>query len=493
MKKILAFVLALCLLFSCTALASAPITDYTLMEKWDLQMQGSGFKGHLSFNADGENAFGMDASLWQLLKNLLPALSAEVNSMPRSGNRDTRVQLLWNGEKTGHATVLTDGVSTLVKSDILGEDEYAYQFGKTFDLLGLFAENDSKWPDLKNTLLRILGASDEWKEKAAPLFGAYTSRLALWMQEYMDVSGESTENGYETHMSCLIPAEDVKVQMKRMLSMLYQDGDMLDLLSQVLTGAEMNAYLNRANQDIFFIMLDLLPMDGDVEIQRVYDEQGVALLDKITLPFADVSPYAQLSLTVTNQDNITTRSFKLICRDGRTTDVALKQMDEGTVTGSVRMDIAAEDGTVGVRAFTFNCAWDKGEETYDLENDKCQHLSDLSVLIKPTEEDTTGLKETTLSVRINVESKSSRRAATYITVDAALTDQETGSVLGMLFTCNTASPWTPEMISTWQGDVTKLDDMQEDELEDLGTLLRMNVEGYFSRLLMQAVPETVEE
>ena len=493
MKKILICALMLCLLFSCTAQAAAPITDYTLMEKWDLQMQGSGFKGTLSFTAEGDNAFGMDASLWQLLKTLLPNLSAEVSSMPRSGNRDTRVQLLWNGEETGNAAVLTDGINTLVQSTILGEDEYAYQFGKTFDLLGLFADSESKWPDLKNTLLRILTASDEWKEKAEPYAGVYTSRLALWMQEYMDVSGESTENGYETHMSCLIPADAVKVQMKRMLSMLYQDKDMQELLSQVLTKAEMDTYLNRANQDIFFIMLDLLPMDGDVEIQRVYDEQGVALLDKITLPFADVSPYAQVSLTVTNQENVTTRSMKVIYRDGRTTDIAIKQMDEGTVTGSVRMDLETEDATAAVRAFTFNCAWDKGEETYDLENDKCQHLSDLSVLIKPMEDDTTGLKETTLSVRINVESKSSRRAATYITVDAALTDQETGSVLGMVFTCHTASPWTPEMISTWQGDVNVLEDMQEEDLKDLGTLLRMNVEGYFTRLIMQAMPETVEE
>ena len=495
MKKGIALWLAVCLLFSCTAaMAAAPITDYTLKEKWDLQMQGSGFKGQVAFTVEGDAAFGMDESLWQTLKMLLPKLETNVQSMPRSGNRDTLVTFSLNGETAGTVKVLSDDAQTVIKSDILGEDEYYYQYSSQFDLVRLFSGDEDKWPDLKNTLVRILMADDAWKEQAEPFFSVYTSRLALWMQEYMQVTGENTENGYQTHMSCHIPAEDVKVQVKRMLSMLYQDEDMLQLLSQVLTAQERDTYLNRSNQDIFFIMLDLLPMDGDVVIERVYDEMGQALLDKITLPFASVSPWQQMGFTVTNQRGVKAQTFKGVYRDGREAEIMLREAEEGTVTGTVRMDLKAEEGEKGgVRAFTFNYAWEAGEETYDLDLDKCEHLSDLTVLIKPMQEDTTGMKETTLSVRMSMTSKSSRRAATYITVDAALTDQETGSVLGMQLSCNTASPWTPDTLATLNADTTVLDEMTDEEVRELGELLTMNVEGWLGRLMMQLMPVSMEE
>lgn len=474
------------------ALAGAPITDYTLEDKWGLQMQGSGFKGHAAFTVEGDAAFGMDESLWHTLKALLSGMTVEVTSMPRSGNRDTEVTVLAGGTQVGFVKVLTDGQNTVVRSDILGEDEYDYQYGAQFDLLRLFAKEESRWPDLKNTLMRLMTADKAWKQEAEPAFSVYTSHLALWMQEYMDVSSQSVQDGYQTRMSCLIPAERVKVQIKRMLSMLYRDEEMLRLLGQVLTKEEQQAYLNPGNQEIFFIMLDLLPMEGDVKIERLYDEKGTALLDEITLPFADVSPWMQLVLRVTYNQAVTTQQMLLSYRDGRHTDVTLRKPDEGTLTGSLRMDLEAdENGQRRVRAFQFNFAHDAGEETYDLDQDKCEHLSDLTVLIKPMEEDTTGLRETTLSVRKTMTSKSSRRAATYITVDAALTDQESGSVLALQFACNTASPWTPDMIAGLETEAIVLDDMSGEEVRGLAETLTMNVEGWFTRLLMEqmAMPE----
>lgn len=495
MKKGIAFYLVVCMIFSCvSALAAAPITDYSLKEKWDLQMQGSGFKGTVTFTAEGDTAFGMEEGLWQMLKMLLPGVQVNIESMPRSNNRDTQVTILRGDDTVGSIKMLTDGVQNVIRSDILGEDEYYYQYSEQFDLLRFMAGDTDKWPDLKNALLRIVTADDAWKEQAAPLFSVYTSRLALWMQEYMDVKSESTENGYQTRMHCLIPAEDVKVQIKRTLSLLYQDEEMLSLLRQVLSRQEQDTYLNRSNQEIFFIMLDLLPMEGDVEIERVYDEKGSALLDSVMLPFASVSPVESVAMKVSYENGVKVSAFTCMYRDGRSAQLSLRETEDGTLTGQVRMDLAEEEGKDRqVRAFTFNYAWDAGEETYDLDLDKCEHLSDLSVLIKPTEEDTTGIRETTLSVRMSMTSKSSRRAATYITVDAALTDQETGSVLGMILACNTASPWTPDTIAALNADVTVLDDMQDEEMLELSQTLTMNVEGWFGNLLMSHLPLTQEE
>ncbi|MBR6525038.1 MAG: hypothetical protein IKT57_03625 [Clostridia bacterium] len=491
MKKIVALLMVGCLLFSSCggALASAPITDYTLEDKWELQMQGSGFKGQVSFAVEGDYAFGMDESLWQTLRMLLPAVTLDIRSMPRSENRDTQVQVLIRDEESAYMKVLTDGQQYVLRSNLLGEDEYNYAFDKQFDPSRLFTQGDEgKWPDLNKTLLRILTADEGWKEKAEPMFSVYTSRIALWMQEYMQVNGLENEDGYQTYMGCSIPAEDVKVFIKRMLAGLFEDEEMLSLLREVLTKDEQAAYLDKGNQEIFFIMLDLLPMEGDVEIQRVYDEKGTLILDTITLPFAENSSLSLLNITVQQVENLPTTTVSGSYRDGRSFEVNLRRVDEDTWTGSVRMDVAADEEKqlpAGVRAFVFNCAYDAGEETYDLENDLCQHLSDLSVLIKPAAEDTTGIRETTLSVRMDKTSKSSRRAATYITVDAALTDQESGSVLAMNVKCNTASPWTPDLIAGLETAPIRLDEMPLDEQQELGQMISVNADGWFRAQLMK--------
>ena len=496
MKKMVALLMVCCMLLgSVQALASAPITDYTLEDKWELQMQGSGFKGQVTFQVEGDHAFGMDESLWHTLRMLLPCVTLDVRSMPRNENRDTEMQLLIQDEASASLKLLTDGSRYVLRSSMLGEDEYNYAFDRQFDLSRLFTQGEEgKWPDLKKTLLRIMTADDAWKEKAEPLFSVYTSRVALWMQEYMQVNGVATEDTYQTHMGCKIPAEDVKVFIKRMLSGLYGDEDMLALLREVLTGDEQAAYLSRSNQEIFFIMLDLLPMEGDVEIQRVYAETGELLLDTVTLPFAENSSLSVLNVTVQKVEDLPTTTVTGSYRDGRSFEVNLRRVDEGALSGSVRMDIAADEEKqipAGVRAFAFNCAYDEGEETYDLEQDLCQHLSDFSVLIKPAAEDTTHIRETTLSVRVEKSSKSSRRAATHITVDMALTDQETGSVLGMNVKCNTASPWTPELIADLQNAPIALDEMPLSEQQELGQILSANADAWFRAQLMKlmSVPE----
>ena len=95
------------------------------------------------------------------------------------------------------------------------------------------------------------------------------------------------------------------------------------------------------------------------------------------LPFASVSPVESVAMKVSYENGVKVSAFTCMYRDGRSAQLSLRETEDGTLTGQVRMDLAEEEGKEQqVRAFTFNYAWDAGEETYDLDLDKCEHLSD---------------------------------------------------------------------------------------------------------------------
>lgn len=500
MKKSIACLLTLCLLLLCTApaLAATPITDYTLEEKWDLQMQGSGFKGTVTFGLEGDAAFGAEPMTWEALKTLLPGMTVELSSAPRDEQRETKAVILNNGQEAGHVHVLTDGVQYALESNLINENTVYYAFPANFDFSFLWQKADEKWPSVWPMLFAMTHASQDWQQRAEALATPYMTKLAVWMQSYMDVTAETQESQSVTRMYCEIPAADVKTQMKQMMVDLYRDDALLSLLREVFSAREAAAYLDGSMQDTFFTMLDLLQLDGAVVIDRLYDAQGNALLDSITLPFAQTNPVKTLTIAITPDGEGQALTLSGVMQDDRAFQVVANAQADGVVTGNVKMDVltkalassenaeAAEntEAALQIRAFDFHLISEDTEETYDLESDLCARQQEYTLVLNANDLDTTGMHDLSLSVRSEMTSKSSRRAATYIDSSISLTDQTQGSTLTMTVKCNTASPWTPMTIAELSQQPMQLGTMEESTLNTLKNQWQTRFESWLTQLIM---------
>ena len=490
MKKTLACLMCVCMLcvLAGSALAAAPITDYTLEEKLQLQLVKSGFRGEVALSLDGDGAFGITGDSWALWKAALEGMTLSVESTPSGDDRETGLTLKKGDAVLGSATLLSNGAGYAVQSDLINKNNVWYAFGKQFDLLGL-AETDEEWPSPWHMLLAVYGADDAWKERALEAYAPYQTKLAVWMQSYLTVAQGGEGDDYVTRMSGEIPVSEVVPQIKQLLVDLYRDDAMLSLLREVFSARESAAYLNPAMETTYFAMLDQLSWTGSVGIDRRYDAAGTVIMDRVTLPFGENDRLQ--SLTVATGSAGLEVSF--VTGDGRSSALTAVPGAENAWTGHVTAELPARqaDFTVGggaekaespVLSCDFTYSVDDTDEDYDLSQDLCSKVYARTLVLKPDGNNTADTGALSLTWRCEMTSKSARRAATHLSGEVTCTDQTAGGSVTLTFTGATAQPWTPQTISGLGQTPMQLDGLNEGALKTLTESWRSVLDAFGASL-----------
>lgn len=463
--------LALSLLLIVNAAAAFAEND-TLMDKFYQQaVKESAYRGTVTFTVIGDRSAAFPDEVWPLLKSLLPNLTLTLEHTTQR-NRDegeADVTFALSGQPSAKISYLYDEKLTGIASDLLNPDTI-YAAGRNWNWLSLLSADAGAgegWPPVWKLLLNGLNASDAWKERCRPLLEKYETMAASWMNGFASVStGMEGDKAY-SELSCKIPVQEVKEEIKELLRELYQDEPMLSLLKEIASPEEAAAYLEPASQDTILASLDQLNLEGNVEIVRRHDSSGTTLLDRIAFPFAQDALLTRLSFSVSPVEGAQEWRVTGAAKDGSEFDISCEEVSPGAYTGSVALlvPVAAEsasfvvsDGAPELRpvGFDYSFNWDQGEEAYSLADDKSTQTIRGSLMLRPRGE--TDWPMQMLSLNAELSSGSSKQSPTHLDGILSWMDMESGAAITVQLTSRTVSPFAYTVVSEAE-DVIRVDEM----------------------------------
>lgn len=472
MKRMIALLLALLLLL--TGVGSALAANYTLEEKFVGQMLNSAYRGTVTFEVSGEGSSVFDENTWALLKSLAPRLALEGDHSLTRGDGQATLTLLLDGKNAGKTTLLYQDTLVGVASDLLADSSTYYTFARDWDLRQMaqfLARGDSAWPSVWGMLLAVEGAPEEWKAKAREALTPYETKLGIWLNGYAAFSTGKQDGAAYTELSCQIPAQAMKAEIKQLMVDFYNDAPLLSLLREVVTAREAAAYLQPNMMQNFFFALDALALSGDIEIVRRYDALGKPMLDEMKLPFAENQFLSALTVSVSFLEDGRQWAFRGQTQAGMDFDLTCAAGEDMIYTGSavLLMPEEEEDETSFVVvetaperraiAFDYNLSWDPGEEKYTLASDRFERAMQGTLVLKPREG--VQLPTQALSLDILLSSGSRQRSATRL--DATLTwrDMESGASVSAVLASKTAAQFAVASLNSVMGAV-RVDLMTDD-------------------------------
>lgn len=463
MKRAIALLLALLLGTVCL---SAGAEDYTLVEKFYRQATESAFTGTITFQAEGVR----EGAEWALLKMLAPQLSLEVKHSYYRGEGQADARLLRKNEESGAISLIYNDELMGLRSTLLSDSEIWYTAAKNWDAEELLT-TDSQWPPLWRAMLRVAVADADWRTKAERYLTSYETKLGVWLNSYAAVTTGDQEQITYSELTCSIPPQAVKAQIKQMLVDFFGNEELLALLREVFTAQEAAAYLQPSMQSAFFTMLDSLELSGNVEITRRVDTAGKTLLDSITLPFGGQQKLSSLTITV---EAVQTGECWMVAadlQDGGQIALTCTQ-GEGTHFSGV---LSVADGQEATEErFDYELLIEQGEEQYTLATDVTQQRFAASLTLKPQGDSDKLPPAQSLTLEADLSSGSSQRSATKLEATLIWADLDANASVSVALSGKTAAPWAVDSLSGVQG-------MRLDQLESDGKAALVN--GWQTHLL----------
>ena len=465
MKRIIALMLALLIVLP--LLPALAEDDYTLVDKFYKQaIESSAYRGTVAFTATGEETGAFSEELWAAIRALAPrlTLTLEHTTAPKKPEGQATVTIAVSGEASYKTAFLYDEKLVGVTSDFLSPGAYYvadknWNWGRLFSLGGQSA--DSQWPPVWQMMLAVLNAPEEWKARAREKLSIYETKLGIWMNGYAAVSMGREGNTTYSELSCSIPAQAMKAEMKQLLVDFYNDSELLSMLREVVTAQEAAAYLQPGVMDTLFSMLDQLAMDGTVEVARRHSASGEALLDSITFPLAKNAFFTSLTLSMSPAENGQEWRVNGGLNGGADFDARLVLGEAGVYTGSVDIALPAqEDGATFVVSdeagpkdtygFDFSLSWDPGQESYSLADDRSTQKMSGSLLLRPRG-NKNQMPEQSVTVEATLSSSSKKNAVTQLNGSLTWRDMETDASITAALTSRTVVPFAYETPSTVTG------------------------------------------
>lgn len=502
MKRIMAVALALVLALGCIG---ALAEDYTVDEKFVGQMQNNAVRGELTFAITGMETAAVEPAVWAALRALLPGLSLEAEHSITRGEGQATVQIKMNGETAAVTDVMYDDTLVGFASDLLAGKNVYYTAPVSWDfsrIMQAVAQQDGAWPPLWHVLLAVETAPQSWQDRAAEYRSLYDTKMGAWINSYASTTG-NTENGVMyTELSCTIPAQAVKAQIKQLLIDLYADEGLLALLREVLTAEEAAAYLQPGMRDTFFSVIDQAQITGNVRITRRYDIQGNLLMDSITLPFTEGSQVSELKIenSVTNEGQ--QWDIHAVTQYGNFA-VTGSEIEPGIYTG--KMDFTPEnvsafpmgDDAVATDVkpvhFDYNLDVEIGEDTFDLASDTYSRAFRYTLLLKPTED--SDMPPQSLTLNAVFSSKSNVRAATALNATLTWTDMDSSSSITANLSARTAVTWAVDSVDSLTGAM-RIDQLDGDGWAALTQRWLQNAQSWlqqFTSRIVQAIPSALPQ
>lgn len=472
MKRLIALLLALLLAAACL---TAGAEDYTLVQKLYRQAAESAFRGTITFQAEGTR----EGTEWALLKMLSSRLTLEAEHSYYRGEGQATLRLLMDGQDAGTTSLIYNDQLLGLRSDLLSDAETWYTAAKNWDPSALLI-GDSQWPPLWPALLRVAGASDEWKQKAAEYLSSYETKLGVWLNSFAAVSAGEQNGVAYSELSCQIAPQAVKAQIKQLLVDFFGNDALLSLLREVFSAEEAAAYLQPEMQSAFFTMIDSLQLGGNVEITRRVDTAGKTLLDSITLPFGSQQAVSLLTIASAAEETGTRWTVSAQLRAGGRLDLSCVQGEGLHFTGTVSV-LAAGDSAA--QAYAYELAVDPGQENYTLATDVTEQRFLASLTLRPQGDAAGQQPAQSLTLDATLSSGSSQRSATKLDATLTWTDLDSNASIMATLSGRTASPWAVDSLDQAQG--MRLDQLESDGRAALLSSWQTHLTDWLQGLLTQ--------
>lgn len=154
------------------------------------------------------------------------------------------------------------------------------------DPMGLMLPDESGNAEIYSALAELSTISEvEWAENWAPVLEKYDVEVDVWLSQYASATVVSGATGEKTLRTAYeIPAEDLKAQMKYIISAMLNDYDLQSLLAPYFTDAQRSLYLNTAMLWFYDYCIDMLPLEGDIVLEREMTMLGETRAMTISLP-----------------------------------------------------------------------------------------------------------------------------------------------------------------------------------------------------------------
>lgn len=508
MKRTIALLLSV-LLLSSAALAFAS-SSMSLDEKLALQLQnGSGLTAEVNFTLTGDlNLSVLDEQVNALLKALLPGAQLELKSIrgAGSGNRgkeDMTLALSRAGVALAELRHTSDGVLESYTSTLFGGKSYASARGDGL-LLDLLLDRDTTWPGLERAVWAMDGADLEWRRQAETQLKVFTDKLSLWLQGYTRISTErDTGNQLITVNTITIPMADLKTEMKGLLSDLYADRGLINLLREVMTSAEAAAYLEPSMLQAFSAAIDRLPVGGNVTISRRYDAAGRVLLDDMKFPMGGArgmesihyrleaagldadKTLVEITMQPKDQGRQEGSFYSLSFEGGSVQDDPDGTAESYTGTLLIRKEPEGNEGfTVQTadqdaeKIYHFTLSLDQGVEKQDSQTRNYTREQEYSLVIKP--QDIEGEGDQSIKLNLTLSSGADTRSATRFAGSFVWEDLSNESKIEAAISGGSAAPWVIPSVDA--SGAIRLDRMSESELSGQKTQLQKDLMAAITRL-----------
>ena len=465
------------------AAADVAVSESTQLDKLQGQWKSSGFRGTLTGEVTGSGSSLLGGDAWKTLSGLLQNWSVSLThtvAEPKVWSGDETIVTLLDagGSEAARVNILSDASHILyVQSALLGDDGQYYAFDSGFDWSSLLMYGENGWPSLLHVLMEIDGATQTWKEKAAPYFEQFSLALTRDLQSYVTTSTEQDASGvYLTTAVYEIPVSAMMQETKGLLAKFYTTPELLALLEEVLTVEEQAAYLQTDMLLPFFQMLDRVKLDGTIQVRRQYNTTtGETLFDSMTLPFPETVPVKALTVShVPNAEDgelwecnasLDAQALGIALNQDLTVELTAQNTEEAVWTGSLLVMLpASEDPEALIREdqTLFSCSYNLNapapKDTNDVYANLYERRYEATLVVKPDE--LTALPAFSLGGTAVIYSKrATQDSVCYLDADIALTDLEQESAVSLKFSGKTVGRWTPTMLTDALGSAVRIDMM----------------------------------
>ena len=255
--------------------------EYTLDEKLIKQVKdGSGLKVTVKMDKTGGSFTSLDAQTNLALNALLPGAELSLRFLRGVGTikgmQDLEITLTKGGEALAGMRSLRDTQFESLTSSLLGGITYADVRGGGA-LMAMLLDQDPAWPPLEGVLLKLLLAESTWQTAANRKLDAYQLKLSLWLQGFTQTETVRAEdNTLRTRVLVSVPAAQLKNQIKQLLVDMFNDAELLSLLSRgvdIVDLADAARAAHGQNDPVFYkrtqIVHDALGNDVARERQEV--------------------------------------------------------------------------------------------------------------------------------------------------------------------------------------------------------------------------------
>ncbi len=508
MRKLTSLLLALVLLMTTVGAFAA---EYTLDEKLFKQVKdGSGFKLVIKTDKTGGAFSVLDEATNAMLNSLLPGAEIGLNYLSGvgtlKGKEDLQLTLQKNGQSLGEARLLKDAQYEQLTSTFFGANRYV-DLRDGGVLMALLTGNQQAWPPIEGVLLKLNTAESTWQGEVKSKLDEYSLKLSVWLQGYTKTETVSTVSGaLQTKVSLSVPAPQLKAQIKQLMIDAYNDTALLALLAREMDARQAAAYLQPAMATSFSQALDLLPLNGNVESERVLDTQGNILTNKLSLPMGGVRGIDRIDYTFTADaaggvTDIVITKMPLTPQKTKGNVITLKY--EGGETAATKevsymgtisvlpenagdaFTVGEQQGVVTAKEYAFSLLFTPGAEVVDQAAQTSIRDFDVSLRLTPAEDEAA---TQLVSLKLSLNSRLNSRSATYFTGNLTWTDEKTQAQVKGDISGNTAPPWSIEDINLT--GATRVDTLTAAQKETLSTQMKTLLQNAMTAMMTRLVFST---